>query len=251
MKRILVLAASGLVVLVAHNSSYAANATVSANAAPTPTATAPSTANVTVNTGAAPTASPSRIYAVTKVAPDDGLNMRTQPGTGGSIVAVLPANAKGLIVLGQEQKTGNSVWVKVAWAGRQGWVNKYYLREDVDTVNYNPATTKPVVKPEVVMQCGGTEPFWSMSISERDMKVNIMGGAQFTVPVNMRQQSANSTTIAVVAGMRGNASTTAFLEKVENCSDGMSDKNYPYTITTVLNGQQVMSGCCSIVSVTK
>lgn len=249
MKRILVLAASGLVALVAHNSSYAANATVSTNAAPT--APAPSTTNVTVNTGAAPTASPSRIYAVTKVAPDDGLNMRTQPGTGGSVVAVLPANAKGLIVLGQEQKTGNSVWVKVAWAGRQGWVNKYYLREDVDTVNYNPANTKPVVKPEVVMQCGGTEPFWSMSISERDMKVNIMGGAQFTVPVNMRQQSANSTTIAVVAGMRGNASTTAFLEKVENCSDGMSDKNYPYTITTVLNGQQVMSGCCSIVSVTK
>lgn len=251
MKRILVLAASGLVVLVANN-SYAANATVSANTASTPAPTAPAN-NVSVNTGAAPatTASPSRIYAVTKVAPDDGLNMRSQPGTGGNVVAVLPANAKGLIVLGQEQKTGNSVWVKVAWAGRQGWVNKYYLREDVDTVNYNPANTKPAVKPEVVMQCGGTEPFWSMSISEREMKVNIMGGAQFSVPVTMRQQSANSTTIAVVAGMRGNASTTAFLEKVENCSDGMSDKNYPYTITTVLNGQQVLSGCCSIVSISK
>lgn len=250
MKRILVLAASGLVVLIAHHGSYAANATVSTNttvAAPTATA---STAKV--NIGAAATAaSPSRIYTVTKVAPDDGLNMRTQPGTGGSVVAVLPANAKGLIALGQEQKTGNSVWIKVTWAGRQGWVNKYYLREDVDTVNYNPANTKPTVKPEVVMQCGGTEPFWSMSISERDMKVNIMGGAQFTVPVNMRQQSANSTMIAVVAGMRGNASTIAFLEKVENCGDGMSDKNYPYTITTVLNGQQVMSGCCSIVNITK
>jgi uncharacterized membrane protein len=252
MKRTLVLATSGLLILLAHANSHAANATVTANAAPEPTANA---TNLKVNEGlAAPTAavSASRVYAVTKVAPGDGLNMRTQPGTGGNVVAVLPANAKGLITLGQEQKAGNSVWIKVAWAGQQGWVNKYYLREDVDTVNYNPGKTKPApTAKEVVMQCGGTEPFWSMSISERDMKVNIMGGAQFTIPVNMRQQSANSTTIAVVAGARANASTTAFLEKVENCSDGMSDKNYPYTITAVLNGQQVMSGCCALVSIAK
>jgi|GEM_PF-896756 uncharacterized membrane protein len=248
MKRTLVLAASGLVVLVANANSYAANTAVTVTTEPT---TTPSAATVNATTGAAPAASASRVYAVFKVAPDDGLNMRTQPGTGGSVVAVLPANAKGLIVLSQEHKTGNSVWVKVAWAGYQGWVNKYYLREDVDTVNYNPGKTKPAVKPEVVMQCGGTEPFWSMSISEREMKVNILEGAQFSIPVNMRQQSANSTTIAVVAGTRGNATTTAFLEKVENCSDGMSDKNYPYTITAVLNGQQVMSGCCAIVSITK
>lgn len=247
MKRTLVLAVAGLISMTA-NSSYAANTVVTANAAPT--ATAPT--NLSTNTAAAPaTTSMSRVYAVSKVAPDDGLNMRTQPGTGGNVVAVLPANAKGLIGLGQEQKSGNSIWVKVAWAGRQGWVNKYYLREDVDTVDYNPAKPKPVVKPEVVMQCGGTEPFWSMSVSEREMKVNIMGGAQFTVPVNMRQQSANSTTIAVVAGARGNASTTAFLEKVEDCSDGMSDKNYPYTVTAVLNGQKVMSGCCSLVTLSK
>lgn len=247
MKRTLVLAVAGLISMTA-NSSYAANTVVTANAAPT--ATAPT--NLNTNTAAAPaTTSMSRVYAVSKVAPDDGLNMRTQPGTGGSVIAVLPANAKGLIGLGQEQKSGNSIWVKVAWAGRQGWVNKYYLREDVDTVDYNPAKPKPVVKPEVVMQCGGTEPFWSMSVSEREMKVNIMGGAQFTVPVNMRQQSANSTTIAVVAGARGNASTTAFLEKVEDCSDGMSDKNYPYTVTAVLNGQKVMSGCCSLVTLSK
>lgn len=248
MKRTLVLAVVGLV-SVSTGSSYAANTTVTANTA-TPAATAP--ANLRANTGSAPaTTSMSRVYAVSKVAPDDGLNMRTQPGTGGSVVAVLPANAKGLVGLGQEQKSGNSVWVKVAWAGRQGWVNKYYLREDVDTVDYNPAKPKHVVKPEVVMQCGGTEPFWSMSVSEREMKVNIMGGAQFTVPVTMRQQSANSTTIAVVAGARGNTSTTAFLEKVEDCSDGMSDKNYPYTVTAVLNGQKVMSGCCSLVTVSK
>lgn len=248
MKRTLMLAASGLVILAATN-SYAANPTVTANAAPAATAT--TTPNLKVNTGTAPAASSSRVYAVNKVAPDDGLNMRTQPGTGGNVVAVLPANAKGLVALGQEVKTGNSVWVKVAWAGQQGWVNKYYLREDVDIVNYNPAKPKPAVKPEVVMQCGGTEPFWSMSVSEHEMKVNIMDGAQFTVPVNMRQQSANSTTIAVVAGARGSASTTAFLEKVENCSDGMSDKNYPYTITAVLNGQRVMSGCCSLVTIAK
>ncbi len=193
----------------------------------------------------------SRVYAVTKVAPDDGLNLRTQPGPGGTVVVVLPANAKGLLSLGLEKKTGNSTWLKVSWSGKEGWVNKYYLREDVDTTNYNPAKpaeTKPAqpAKKEVVMECGGTEPFWSISISERDMKVNMMDGPQYSVPVSLRQQSANSTSVAVVAGNRGAAATTAFLEKVETCSDGMSDKNYPYSITAVLNGQKVVSGCCSI-----
>ena len=187
----------------------------------------------------------SRIYAVTHVAPDDGLNLRSAPGIGGSVVVVLPSNAKGVLSLGVEKKVDNSTWIQVTWAGKQGWVNKYYLREDVDTSNYNPADTT-ADHAEVVMECGGTEPFWSVSIGEQDMRVNVLDGPQYTVPVEFRQQSANNTSIAVIAGNQGTANTTAFLQKVETCSDGMSDRNYPYSITAVLGSQQVVSGCCSI-----
>lgn len=186
-----------------------------------------------------------RIYVVANVAPDDGLNMRSTPGVQGDIVLVLPSNAHGVLGLGEEQSLGRSTWIKVSWGGKQGWVNKYYLRENVHTSNYNPADSRPVNR-DVVMQCGGTEPFWSMQISERAMQVNVLGGPQYNAPVEFRQQSVNNTSIAVVAGNRGNANTTAFLQKVETCSDGMSDRNYPYAITAVLNSERVMSGCCSL-----
>ncbi len=250
MKMTLVLAGSTLAMMtmILAGQATAADVTVSTGAS----AAAAPRANTSTNTSVTPRAAPSttprvstgasasrHVYAVTKVAPDDGLNMRSQPGVGGTVVIVLPSNAKGVLALGEERKSGNSTWIKISWAGKQGWVNKYYLSEDVQT------SAQPV-NSSVVMECGGTEPFWSMHISEKQMDVTMLDGPKYVIPVEFRQQSANNTTVAVVAGSRGNAHTTAFLQKVETCSDGMSDKNYPYSVTAVLNSQKVVSGCCSI-----
>lgn len=187
-----------------------------------------------------------RVYSVMHVAPDDALNLRSSAGTSGNVMAVIPPNGQGIVAAGEERKVGRSTWAKVYWAGIEGWVNKYYLREDVQTSSYNPGSTKPV-RPDVILQCSGTEPFWKMNISETSMDIDMVADLKYAVPVSFRQQSSNNTSIAVVAGKKGDARTSAFLQKVETCSDGMSDRSYPYAITAVLGDRKVVSGCCGIV----
>ncbi|HPE59828.1 MAG TPA: hypothetical protein PLB10_05785 [Thiolinea sp.] len=196
--------------------------------------------------GTAAAAETARIYSVVHVAPDDKLNMRNQPGVEGSkVVASIPHNAKGILLTGETRQVGRSTWVKISWSGRQGWVNRYYLLEDVQTSNYEPGTPRRN-DPGVVMECRGTEPFWSINISEKKMAIELADGPKFSVDVSFRQRSVNNTRIAVVGGRRGNALTSAFLEKVESCSDGMSERNYPYAVTAVVNSYKVVSGCCSV-----
>lgn len=202
------------------------------------------------------------VYKIHRVAADDTLNMRLTAGTQGRVVATIPHNATGVVLTGAEEKLGRSTWVEVFWSGKTGWVNKYYLVADkaaASTVNQvRPAPGKPAVTPpptaqskpgtEVFMRCGGTEPFWSMHVTESQLHVRIMSGAEYTAPVEFRKQSENNASIAVVAGRKdGKGTLTAlFLQKVEACSDNMSDKNYPYSITAMLDGARAVSGCCEL-----
>ena len=197
-----------------------------------------------VSQAMAATAKP-RVYKINHVAPYDSLDLRSVASVKGKVLATIPHNGKGILSTGKSQKVGRSTWVQVHWSGKVGWVNKYFLLEDVHTTNYNPGQKKRE-KTSVFMQCVGTEPFWTIKITESQLEIKMMDGGKYQVPVEFRKQSANNTSIAVVAGRRGTALTSAFLQKVEVCSDGMSDKNFPYSITAMLNGNQVVSGCCSI-----
>lgn len=203
----------------------------------------------------------SRIYKVQRVAADDSLNMRTTAGVQGAIVSAIPADGTGVVSTGREQKLGRSTWAEVHWSGKSGWVNKYYLAADTRVLNAaNQArqpgqvtqakqnNQPPPQGADVFMRCGGTEPFWSMHITESQLKVKIMDGAEYSAPVEFRKQSENNTSIAVVAGRNAGkgALSAVFLQKVDMCSDNMSDKNYPYSITAMLDGTRAMSGCCEM-----
>lgn len=225
------------------------------------------------------------IYKIQRVAADDSLNMRTTAGVQGSVVATIPFNGKGVVATGKEQGSGNSTWAEIRWSGKTGWVNKYYLAEDKQVAGNTPAAPvraetpvsapptatvvtapRPVaVTPQpmptlqagqpsgapgssIFMRCGGTEPFWSMHVKESQLVVKILDGAEYSTPVEFRKQSENNTSIAVVAGRKGGQGTltVAFLQKVDACSDGMSDKNYPYSMTAMLDGARAVSGCCEM-----
>ncbi len=199
------------------------------------------------------------IYKIQRVAADDSLNIRTTAGMKGDIVATIPFNGTGVVATGREQKSGSSTWVEIRWSGKSGWVNKYYLtaveqvadKTPVATVASAPPAAAQTGKPSgssVFMRCGGTEPFWSMHVEESLLRVKIMDEPEYTTPVEFRRQSENNTSIAVVAGRKeGDGTlTAAFLQKVELCSDGISDKKYPYSITAMLDGARTMSGCCEM-----
>lgn len=206
------------------------------------------------------------VYAVTGVKTGEFLNMRSGAGTSNAITGRIPHNGQGIVTTGEEKKVNGTSWAKIYWQGKGGWVSKRYLLPEGQAVSAPPApppvavtpppvvppvklpsTTPPPAKPAGnMLVCSGTEPFWRVDITDARLSVNMMDGPQYNVPITFRQTSANNTTIAVIAGAEGSNSTQAFMQKVSSCNDGMSDVNYPYAITTVLNNRQVVSGCCRV-----
>ena len=191
------------------------------------------------------------VYKTTNLAPGELVNLRASPSTTAKSLARLPINTGGIVPTGEEKKVSNTTWVRVYWSGIGGWMSKAYLTADNNLTNTKPATSedKPLTKPTgntTVMKCTGTEPFWNIEINDKQLKVKMMDGPRYVVPVSFRQTSANNRTIAVIAGANGTNSAQTFLQKTDNCSDGMSDINYPYAITGVVNGRQVISGCCKV-----
>jgi uncharacterized membrane protein len=85
-----------------------------------------------------------------------------------------------------------------------------------------------------------------VEITDTNLIVNMSDGPQYSVPVTFRQTSANNKTIAVIGGAAGTNNTQTFMQKVNSCSDGMSDTSYPYSVTAVLNNSKVVSGCCKV-----
>ncbi len=200
----------------------------------------------------------SDVYVVRGVPSGEFLNLRAGAGVSNAVTGRIPANGQGVVSTGEETKVGSTVWAKVYWKGVGGWVSKSYLipASQAASVAPSPAVVVPPVKAPTnitpspvkpsanMLVCTGTEPFWRIDVTDANLSVNMADGPQYIVPVTFRQTSANNATIAVIGGATGTNNTQAFMQKVEQCSDGMSEVKYPYSITAVLNNKQVVSGCC-------
>ncbi|WP_022951624.1 SH3 domain-containing protein [Leucothrix mucor] len=69
-------------------------------------------------------------YIVSGVASWDTLNMRSQPNASSTIIGEIPASGSNVTSNGESTQVGRSTWVKVAYNGVSGWVNKRYLATD-------------------------------------------------------------------------------------------------------------------------
>lgn len=197
-------------------------------------------------------------HAIRGVKTGDSLNMRSAPGIKSSVIGRIPHDGRGIVPTGETQKIGRSTWVKVYWRGVGGWVNKYFLipASQKPAAAPAPAPVTPAPTPEtkppaqdaskIILNCVGNEPFWRINIAETYLSVNMVDSFQYSVPVTFRQTSENNKRIAVIGGQDGPNTTQTFMQKVDSCSDSMSDIRYPYAITAVLNNRQVVSGCCKV-----
>jgi hypothetical protein len=71
-------------------------------------------------------------YAVVLVPAGDVLNVRRSPGASQPVIATLPSSAAGLQLTGRQQLVDGDRWVEVSLpGGATGWVNAYYLTEQV------------------------------------------------------------------------------------------------------------------------
>ncbi|MGB7405900.1 MAG: hypothetical protein WA906_09435 [Pacificimonas sp.] len=104
-----------------------------------------------------------------------------------------------------------------------------------------PSRAFSAIPPDEVVTAGGTEPFWSIEIEPR----NGSPVASYTTP------STEETGIAVerFAGLNGVSWTGtlggqpfAVMATLGPCSDGMSDRVYPYDALVEVRGE-TLSGC--------
>ncbi len=76
------------------------------------------------------------LYRVAFVRDDDVLNVRSGPGVDNPVVGELAYDAVGVMITGQGQAVGPSLWVPIQHGGVSGWVNRYYLTEQVSTAAF-------------------------------------------------------------------------------------------------------------------
>ncbi len=106
-----------------------------------------------------------------------------------------------------------------------------------------------------VLNCGGTEPFWSLTINEEEKTVeyndfsgdeNIVTYKKLEVATPINDTSIRS--LSAERGFRGRKKLSAVVLLTDGdyrtyCSDGMSDFDYQYEIVLNLEGQP-LQGCC-------
>lgn len=178
------------------------------------------------------------LHTVDGVRSDDVLNVRQNPSGSSAIVGSLAHNARDVEVI---ERSGS--WGRVnASPGQSGWVSMRFLARQ-------PGSALPDQRN---LTCFGTEPFWSLRLSQNDAAgLSVMGmpGPEerwFRVGSFFHGFGATGPFVLVGSGTAGRF--TAALER-RICSDGMSDALYGFGVTVVVgSGSDAASwnGCCSL-----
>lgn len=192
---------------------------------------------VSANTG--------RVFSVTRVAPDDVLNVRSTPGVGSNILGDIPANGEGVVALGETQQINNSEWVRVAWGALNGWVNGRYL-EPIDTSSQSSSIFDKEINNVVTLECGGISPFWNIDVTHQYMDINIKDDQRVMALVDKRKAAETSKKAATITARERGDEVELFLVKTMNCKDGITEIEYPYSVKAVINDSRTFTGCCNI-----
>jgi hypothetical protein len=171
--------------------------------------------------------------SVTGVARNDVLNLRAQPDARSPSVGSLPSDATDIDVVAQP--TQSLDWIMVQKGRARGWANARFL-----SYGHRLEGTLPLR-----LRCAGTEPFWGVEVGYGRADANLAFDQR-------RARLALATPIPAAARPRlwllpsANPRDPASFLLVERrvCSDGMSERDYPFTVAVRL-GDTVLSGCCN------
>lgn len=107
----------------------------------------------------------------------------------------------------------------------------------------NTATSKKFE----TLKCIGTEPFWSLDLKDSTVTFEDIDSIKTNFKLAKTEASRNHTNrwFITATGNKPEESLSISLIKTNMCSDDMSDFNYEYDMTTLINGTQVFSGCCN------
>lgn len=181
-------------------------------------------------------------WIVDGVDEDDTLNIRSQPHARSEILGELPPGDDLIEVLLVEEG-----WAQISYEGAEtgeAWISAAYLRE-VEPVQWMNSGLPQG------LQCGGTEPFWGLNQADDAIVVDAFWRDTETerLAVTGVGRPVQSGWPAVVETEAGRA--TALFEP-RQCSDGMSDLTYGWTVHLILRGEgdgadpHVLEGCCRV-----
>lgn len=176
-------------------------------------------------------------YDVANVATDDQLNVRATPSANAEKVGTLAFDATAIAATGASRQVGGSTWFEIIVEGRMGWVNAAYL-----TPTRAPSSLfrEPLV-------CSGTEPFWALQLDNTSGEFDSLSEGKSDIEFHSSRSALGVSIIWSLKGSTGPAHSAVFalLEETNQCSDGMSDLTYRYSIRIDIEDGPFYAGCCN------
>lgn len=131
----------------------------------------------------------------------------------------------------------SGAWARVGLGEGMGWVSMTYL------ARMPPPKTGAIPRP---MHCGGTEPFWSLSMRLRGDEYATPDGGLKQLLMTHEQSGANGYLATFAEGPRSHR--TLIVHRTL-CNDGMSDRDFGFraTLFNALDARNVVeTGCCTL-----
>jgi uncharacterized membrane protein len=171
-------------------------------------------------------------YSVYGVASTDALALRAGPNSTAQKLADIPHDASGIQATGNATPSGD--WAEVQYQGRRGWVSARFLA-------FGPAGGMQL---PALLQCSGTEPFWGIKVSPSRTKADLnFLDTSYSHQITRAASAMNRNDIWIVKS-RDNRTEISLIVRKESCSDGMSDRDYPYSAVALVPGSDIIAGCC-------
>ena len=167
----------------------------------------------------------------------DVLNIRSEPDASSDIVGTFLAT-EGRIEVVETRSVDGQTWGLVSTGEQGGWINLAYA-EATDMVMI---ADSPV---PLGTFCAGTEPFWNLAFSPTEATWSSFETEGETYEIT-ESESAASRPYPWMFAMRGFGLA---LVTPEQCSDGMSDIPYAWSVLIVGHdegGHVLYEGCCRL-----
>ncbi|QYX55304.1 hypothetical protein K1T73_09245 [Roseovarius sp. SCSIO 43702] len=178
-------------------------------------------------------------HRVTGVAAGDTLNVRSAPDATSVDLGDIAHDAHGIELTGTDA-TGE--WGRILWQDGNGWISMRFLEP------YLQPTLGDSGLPEG-LDCGGTEPFWSLTLGTATAHFSDPGGTELDLDMAGTQVAEGRLAWPAYVALTAPDSSADVIVEARLCSDGMSDRDYPWQVELLLtrSGEtQFLSGCCNL-----
>lgn len=188
---------------------------------------------------AMPAISEPEVFGVVGVASNDTLNIRAAPDAASADIGDLSHDATGVEVAFTDP---SGRWGNIVWQEGNGWVAMRFLEAAAwPTVGASGLPTG--------LTCSGTEPFWTVKLSDSSGIYSDLAGGLHAMELQGSRIAEGRPRFPVQVGLAGASANATLLVRPLSCSDGMSDRTYPWSVDMVLNtadGGRYLVGCCQL-----